>query len=85
MSPDLPGEYSFLILSESHNNRFGMQMLDRNPKTRIGFSEILTHPVFGHLDWNRVAALEYMREFTILLWPLDAMTLTFIFSQLGVS
>lgn len=44
-----------------------MQMLDRNPKTRIGFNEILAHPVFAHLDWNRVASLEYTREFITLL------------------
>ena len=42
-------------------------MLDRNPKTRIGFNEILAHPVFAHLDWNKVASLEYSREFTVLL------------------
>ena len=42
-------------------------MLDRNSKTRIGFYEILAHPVFAHLDWNRVANLEYTREFTALL------------------
>ena len=44
-----------------------MQMLDRNPKTRIGFNEILAHPVFALLDWNRVASLEYTREFATLL------------------
>jgi len=44
-----------------------MQMLDRNPKTRAGFNEILAHPVFTHLDWNRVASLEYTREFIALL------------------
>ena len=57
-------------------------MLDRNPKSRIGFSEILAHPVFAHLDWNRVANLEYIRKFITLLWSLDAMILTFISSHL---
>lgn len=37
-------------------------MLDRNPKSRAGFKEILAHPVFAHLDWNRVAELDYTRE-----------------------
>ena len=40
-------------------------MLDRNQKTRIGFNEIFAHPVFAHLDWNKVANLEYIREFII--------------------
>ena len=62
-------------------NRFGMQMLERNPKTRIGFNEILAHPVFAHLDWNRVASLEYTREFIDLLWPLDATILIFVSSD----
>lgn len=44
-------------------------MLDRDPKTRAGFREILAHPVFAHLDWNRVASLEYIREFIPLPTP----------------
>jgi hypothetical protein len=43
----------------------GMQMLDRNQMTRIGFDEILAHPVFAILDWGRVASLEYTREYII--------------------
>jgi len=35
------------------------RMLDRNPTTRIGFSEILAHPIFALLDFNRVANLQY--------------------------
>lgn len=42
-------------------------MLDRDEKTRIGFDKILAHPVFAHLDWNRVANLEYTREFIIVI------------------
>lgn len=42
-------------------------MLDRDPTTRIGFNDILAHPVFAHLDWNKVASLEYTREFITLL------------------
>ena len=42
-------------------------MLDRDQATRIGFNDILAHPVFAHLDWNRVANLEYTREFIALL------------------
>lgn len=58
-------------------------MLDRNDKTRIGFSEILSHPVFGHLDWNKVERLEYIREFTITnLLSLGAMILILVSSDL---
>ena len=38
-------------------------MLDRDQKTRIGFNEMVAHPVFSHLDWNRVANLGYTRKF----------------------
>jgi hypothetical protein len=37
-------------------------MLVKDERNRIGFDEILAHPVFSHLDWNRVASLEYVRE-----------------------
>jgi len=63
------------------NDWFRAQMLDRDPKTRIGFNEILAHPVFAHLDWNRVANLDYTREFITLryLYPV-----ILIFSFSGV-
>lgn len=61
-------------------------MLDRNQKTRIGFNEIFAHPVFAHLDWNKVANLEYIREFIItLLWTLDGYDSHLLFQQRGVS
>lgn len=47
-------------------------MLDKDPKDRIGFREVFAHPVFGALDWNRVANLGYTREFTALLY--DSLT-----------
>ena len=57
----------FLSRVDGGGNCFGVQMLDRNPKSRAGFNEILAHPVFAHLDWNRVANLEYTREFIPVL------------------
>lgn len=51
---------------DSGDNLFGGQMLDRNPKSRAGFKEILAHPTFDLLDWNRVANLDYTREFISL-------------------
>lgn len=55
-------------------------MLDRNQKTRIGFDEILAHPVFAHLDWNQVANLEYTGEIMITaLWSIDAVMLILVF------
>lgn len=64
---------------------FGVQMLDRNPTTRIGFSEILAHPIFALLDWNRVANLQYSRESIItLLSSLDAAVILILsFSNVG--
>lgn len=41
-------------------------MLDRDQVTRIGFDDMLAHPVFAHLDWNRVATLGYTRKFITL-------------------
>lgn len=41
-------------------------MLDRNPKARIGFDEMLAHPVFANLEFNRVANLEYNRELIVI-------------------
>jgi len=59
---------SFQTLSRvDGNNQFVVQMLDRNPRTRVRYNEILAHPVFAHLDWNRVGNLEYTREFITLL------------------
>lgn len=50
-------------------------MLDRNQKTRIGFNEILAHPVFAFLDWNKVGNLEYTRELITLFFSIDDMIL----------
>ena len=58
-------------------------MLDRNPKTRAGFKEILAHPVFAHLDWNRVASLDYTREIIPLFCHLNAVILIFSFSYVA--
>ena len=59
-------------------------MLDKNPTTRIGFCEILTHPVFAHLDWDTVADLGYTREFAALLRLLDVMVLIFASSNVDL-
>lgn len=61
-------------------------MLDRNEGTRIGFYKMLNHPVFVHLDWNKVANLDYTREHTIvILWVLDGAILTIFFQRPGSS
>lgn len=58
----------------------GTQMLDRNQRTRIGFNEILAHPAFALLDWNRVANLDYTREFIIIVKLSSLGCVVFIFA-----
>ena len=58
-------------------------MLDRDQRTRTGFSEILDDPVFALLDWNLVSELEYTREFIITtVWSVDVMILILVFSNM---
>ena len=73
-----------LSLTDSGNNWFRTQMLDRDPKARIGFNDILAHPVFAHLDWNRVANLDYTREFITLCYFYPVI-LIFSFSDVELS